>query len=71
MHFLRVAYNIRATFSSRKCKTEGDFEQLQQKFSPAYHHLSVYHCFFFFLSLVQSKLIDELSAEKERRLSHF
>ena len=37
--------------------------------------LSPFKClslfFFFFLSLVQSKLIDELSAEKERRLSQF
>ena len=69
MHFLRVANNIRVTFSSRKCKTEVDFEQLQQKFSPAYHHLSVYNCFFFKayfsrLSTHVSKLIDELSPEK-------
>ena len=35
--------------------------------------LSPFKCLslFFFLSLVQSKLIDELSAEKERRLSQF
>ena len=76
MHFLRVANNIRATFSSRKCKTEVDFEKLQQKFSPAYHNLRVYNFFFFFfLSLVQSSFHScaetnwWIKSGKERRLS--
>ena len=73
MHFLRVANNIRATFSSRKSKQRVTLNNCSKSF----RLLITIQVFIivFFLSLVQSsfhsKLIDELSPEKERRLSQF
>ena len=54
-----------------KVQNRGWLRTIAAKFFACLSPFKCLSLFFFFLSLVQSKLIDELSAEKERRLSQF
>ena len=54
-----------------KVQNRGWLRTIAAKFFASLSPFKCLSLFFFFLSLVQSKLIDELSPEKERRLSQF